>query len=281
MPLLVKAKRIFTLHDVYFISNKERYSWIKNKYLRWITGLYIKRCDKVLTVSEYSKSEILKYYYKEASGKLDITYNFLEKNNPIRHDCQEFEIKGVNLKRHKYFLYVGSIQPSKNIIRLVEAFKLFFTNHSDYKLIIAGKPTYKGDDILKTIVGQEGVNYLGYVSQQQLELLYSNCLSTCLISLCEGFGIPVLESYSYGRPVIVSNVTSLPEVAGDASIFIEPKDIKSIARGFEQMIKEVDNLVPKINHQIKKFNADESCTTFLNALGIEDVCHKNDLNLSQ
>lgn len=267
MPLFVKAKRVFTLHDVYFITNKERYSRIKRAYLNLITRLYIKQAHFVLTVSQYSESEILKNY-KASVNKIDITWNFLEDNNPRINKLTEFNVNDVQLKNRKYFLYVGSIQPSKNIERLIRAFKIFQSKDGEYKLVIVGKPTYNGQLIIETFRNIDGVEYMGYVDRHQLELLYSNCFATCLVSLCEGFGIPILESYAYRRPTIVSNVTSLPEVAGNAGIKVNPLDIESISNGFDEVILKEEELVSHIPEQLKKFNRDKSCRTFLKALSI-------------
>lgn len=259
MPLLVHAKRIFTLHDVYYITNKERYGYIQRTYLTIITRLYTRRANEILTVSNYSKQQIEKYL-PSAKGKITLTYNILPQ--------QEMTEKPTPIKDKPYFLFVGSIQPSKNIIRMIEGFMLFNTERK-YQMIIVGKPLRQAENIIKHMMDCEDVNYIGYRSDEEIAYLYKHAEAIVLISLGEGFGIPPLEGFYYGKPALVSNVTSLPEVVGEAGVKVNPFDINSISDGFKQVVNNKNELSRNSRQQLEKFNKNITCETWMNSLNIK------------
>ncbi|EPT33231.1 glycosyltransferase family 1 protein [Phocaeicola abscessus] len=269
MPLFVRARKVFTLHDVYFITNKERYGWLQRMYLKVVTKVYVKRCDIVLTVSEYSKNEIVNHL-EVPEEKIKITYNFIEKK-PHDNVVPVDEIKnywGKEISIDKpFFLFIGSIQPSKNVIGMVEGFNLFNTQ-DDFRLFIVGKLSQKGEKILTSMEGKPNIEYLGYQSSDIVNHLLAHCKCVVLLSLCEGFGIPPIEGFSYNKPALVSNLTSLPEVVGNAGIKVDPYDKRAIADGFRAILTEYDALIKKIPVQLSKFNPKESTSSFLDSLGI-------------
>ena len=272
MPFFIRAKRIFTLHDVYFLTEKERYGFIQRNYLKFITGLYLKLCDKVLTVSEYSKKEIIRHFNVKAEN-ITITYNFL--NSEKKNNCMERPIlsciNGEKIDLNiPFFLYVGNIHPGKNIVRMVDGFRRFYQNSDiKYNLLICGKLANGGGDIIKKISKIPGVHYLGYQSRENVEWMMQNCQAVVLLSLCEGFGIPPLEGFAYNKPALVSNTTSLPEVVGDAGVCVNPLDEDEIAIGFNKIVKQNPELIQNCQTQIDKFSAQESVETFMKELGIE------------
>lgn len=271
LPLFVKAKKVFTLHDIYYQTMKGRYSWLQSKYLRFATSLYLKKCDKVLTVSEYSYNEILKYTCCK-KDKLSITYNFLLtsgiKNNPTLENITTIDGETADLSK-PFFLYVGNLQPGKNVIGMVEGFEKFSKEHDGYQLLIVGQPQYNGEDILQKISSVRNVKILGYQSRENVETLFENCFSVVLLSFCEGFGIPPLEGFGYGKPALASNLMSLPEVVGNAGCLVNPYDTNEIAEGFLQMINNKEVYCKHIPNQLNKFDYHKSVETFMNVLGIE------------
>lgn len=272
MPFFLRSKKIFTLHDVYFLTEKERYGFVQRNYLKFITSLYLKLCDKVLTVSEYSKMEIIRHFHVKPDN-ITITYNFLKSEKcanslerPILHGKSGEEID-LNMP---FFLYVGNIHPGKNIVRMVDGFRLFNQN-SDIKfnLLISGKLANSGEEIVKKISGIPNVHYLGYESRENVEWMMQNCQAVVLLSLCEGFGIPPLEGFAYKKPALVSNTTSLPEVVGAAGVCVNPLDEDEISGGFKRIVKQKAELSHNCQTQIDKFSAQESVETFMKELGIE------------
>ena len=272
MPFFISAKKVFTLHDVYFLTEKERYGFVQRNYLKFITSLYLKLCDKVLTVSEYSKKEIIQHFNVKP-GDITITYNFLnsEKNSNSIEQPVLSGISGETIDLKKpFFLYVGNIHPGKNIVRMADGFRKFNQNSNiKYNLLISGKLANSGDDIIKKISEIPNVHYLGYQSRENVEWMMQNCQAVVLLSLCEGFGIPPLEGFAYNKPALVSNTTSLPEVVGDAGVCVNPLDEEEIANGFSKILKQKDELIKHCQMQVEKFSAKESVETFMKELGIQ------------
>lgn len=269
MPFFVKARKVFTLHDVYFLTEKERYGVVQRNYLRVITWLYLKLCDKVLTVSEFSKKEILRNYHIKEE-KLALTYNFIEQNvkgegtKPDIYDNDGNEID----TRVPFFLYVGNIHPGKNIIRMVNGFCNFNNKKRKYQLLICGKVANSGESIINAIEGRPDVKYLGYQSRECVDFLFQNCVAVVLVSLCEGFGIPPLEGIANYKPALVSKNTSLEEVVGDAGICVDARNEDDIAKGFEKLIKHYHDFELYYETQLLKFSPKESVESFMKEIGI-------------
>lgn len=258
LPLRVKAKRVFTLHDVYYLTNKERYGWLQRTYLKYITRLYANHVDEILTVSYYSQQQIEKYI-PFAKGKVRVTHNTLPMQTASEQE--------VTIPSKPFFLFVGSIQPGKNIVRMVEAFNRFNTSHR-YQLLVVGKPLRNSQPIIHRISGIEDVHYLGYRSDAEVSYLYQRTEAVVLVSLCEGFGIPPLEGFRYGKPALTANTTSLPEVVGNAGIQVDPMDINAIADGFQAVLDRREELITHTQEQIDKFDRHLACKTWMKSLQI-------------
>lgn len=270
MPLFVNAKRYFTLHDLCFLSPEKENSWPKRTYLKIINALYIKRSTKVLTVSEFSKKEICRVY-KIQPDKIEVTYNFIPRRGAEAVNDKK-EIKDINgdifSTNKRYALFVGSLQPAKNIIGMIQGFECFRKTHPDFYLVIVGKPLYKAAKILDTIYNSENIVYLGYQSDENVACLYNNCQFTVLLSFTEGFGIPPLEGFLYGKPALVSNTSSLPEVVGLAGKQVSPYDINKIASGYEDIYVQRHQYQQEINKQLNNFDPFKIIEKFLSVLGI-------------
>lgn len=260
MPLFVKAKRIFTLHDVYYLTTPQRYGWLQRTYLTWITRCYIRQANTILTVSEFSKQEIEKYI-PAARGKVEITYNILPCDN-IR------EIQNIYQEDLPYFLFIGSIQPGKNIIGMIDGFEQF-NKDGKYNLVVVGKPANNSAPIMQKIHNSANVVYFGYRTDEEIKALYKGAEAVVLLSFCEGFGIPPLEGFRYGKPALVSNATSLPEVVGKAGIQVDPNDIAKIANGFKQILQQKEVLSTQIENQLKKFDKNTSTEKWMQILQIQ------------
>ena len=271
IPFFLRSKKVFTLHDVYFLTEKSRYGFVQRNYLKIITYFYLKLCDKVLTVSEFSRNEISRHYNIEAS-EIAITYNFINKSNIIIDNTPPSiadstgNFIGLTIA---FFLFIGNIHPGKNIIRMVDGFKLFNQREGyKYNLLISGKMANDGKSILKAISGIPNIYYLDYQPRENVEWLLKNCISVVLLSLCEGFGIPPLEGFLYGKPALVSNYTSLPEVVGNAGVCVDPLSIDEIATGFSVIEEKYNDLSLCCKEQLKKFSPQRSAEIFLKELGI-------------
>ncbi|MBD5277397.1 MAG: glycosyltransferase family 4 protein [Bacteroides sp.] len=262
LPLFAKSRKIFTLHDVYYKEFAKRYSKLKTLALDITTKMFLKSSDTVITVSDYSKKSILKHY-RVPEEKIKVVYNFLSDRKIVANrDTLSLDKEFIN----KSFLYVGSIQPGKNIKGMADGFLKFSHDHPDYNLIIVGKLTYQGDRIIAELPKNKKIIYLGHQSDEVVRYLQSECFATVLLSFCEGFGIPPLEGFKFQKPTLTSDCTSLPEITGGAGPKIDPYDINAIANGFEAVVKNYDFYKNNTGHQLAKFQMKSETQKFLEIL---------------
>lgn len=269
LPLLARCKKMFTLHDVYYLTTKQRYGWMQRTYLTLVTRIYCTLCDRVITVSQYSMGEIEKYL-QVPRKKLALTYNFvLPTTSSLSKPEELFDSENTAVDLNKpFFFYVGNIQPGKNIKGMIEGFTRYADTRTDIQLIIAGKPTTYGDQMLSYIHNTHNIHYVGYQSREVIDWLLANCKAVVLLSFCEGFGIPPIEGFQFGRPALTSNTTSLPEVVGMAGVKVDPYDTEAIANGFKEIESNSKAYTPHIQDQLSKFSAKESVETFMSTLCI-------------
>jgi glycosyltransferase involved in cell wall biosynthesis len=171
-----------------------------------------------------------------------------------------------------YILFVGTLQPRKNIEKLIEAFASVVKKHPKLSLVIVGKHGWLYEDILKAPKKfdiEEKVKFISFVPDDDLAYFYKHAVCYVLASLYEGFGLPVLEAMAYDCPVITSNVSSLPEAGGDAALYVDPKNIEDIT---EKILMLVENeslrrdLIEKGKKQIKKFSWEKCAKETLEVL---------------
>ena len=175
-----------------------------------------------------------------------------KEDKPMDELDKKYGVKG------KYILFVGTLQPRKNIKRLIEAFSKL--KDKDVDLVVVGKKGWMYDEIINSPsefgVGNR-VKFLDSVEDEDLSTFYKNAIFFILPSLYEGFGLPVLEAMEYGCPVITSNVSSLPEAGGDAVLYVNPEDVKDITEKMQKLLQDDSlrkELVAKGREQVKKFS---------------------------
>ena len=243
LPLIHPKKSIAVVHDVAWKMFPDAFPWSMRTYLEWSARFAIKSAAKVIAVSESSKKDLIRFYHAEPK-KISVTY--LGFDHETYHERNYEEIQKVldryDLVYQKYILFVGTIQPRKNIPKLLEAFqKIKKENHIEEKLIIVGGRGWLWEPILKQIktFGLDGsIRYLDYVKKEDLPLLTAGAKLLTLPALYEGFGLPPLEAMASGVPVVVSNVSSLPEVVGEAGVLIDPNSVDSIAEGLLKVLTD-------------------------------------------
>ncbi len=266
IPLLpVKAKkRIVIIHDVYHLAFYSTLSIKQKLYAKTLINSAVKICDSVVTVSNFSKSEIIKYTHAIES-KISVinfgidTAQFIRGNNS---DEPQQTLSKYNLPK-KFFLFVGNIKPHKNLYNLLLAFELFLKQNRNYKLVIAGKKEgliTQDNNVFNLINSnknlKENVLFTGYISYKELSSLYKAADTLVFPSYYEGFGIPPLEAMLAGCPVIASNAASIPEVCGDAALYFDPFDYINICNKMLTIIsysEERKRLVKKGFENCKKF----------------------------
>lgn len=253
-PVIYKTcKTISTVYDLAEFTVPEKYSKFKCFFRKRYVKYQIKNSDKVITSSEYTKKDMINRFNVNEK-KINVLPIFFDT------DVQFDESR----KYEKYFLIVGEIERTKNIEIVLKAFSLLPNDlKNSYKIYIVGR---KGNDYLNVCDMIRNLNLkdraiiFDYVSDKKLFELYKNAYALIFPSLFEGFGLPILEAMSFGIPVISSNVTSMPEVIGDAGLLFDPKNESDLCSKILKIIEKPEirkEMICKGFEQIKKFNGDD------------------------
>lgn len=250
------SNQIMTIHDV----SHERYpEWFSKNYYRFYHYMMPrigKKAHAVLTVSEFSKKEIVNTLGINAEKIHVVHSNVPFHNKPSKEEILSFT---RNPEAERYILAVSSMDPRKNFIRLVEAFDKI--KDKSVKLYIIGMSfkAFNTPDLQKLI--GENVHLPGYIPDEKLQTMYQNALLSVYPSLYEGFGLPPLESMTYGCPVINSDIPALREVSQDAALYVDPYNVDDITQKIEQLLVDEPlrkELQEKGLLQIKKYSWDKS-----------------------
>lgn len=219
IPRFCPFKTVVTIHDLSYLYFPQEFLKKDLYQLTHWTRYAIEKSASVIAVSKTTKKDILREY-GNLDDKIAIIYNGFEKTTSTSSPS-------AAKKGEPYFLYVGTVQPRKNLKFLIQAFAQFIKKYPAYRLIIAGKKGWLSDDIEPYVASLklgEAVSFLGYVSQEKKDELYKNAQAFILPSLYEGFGIPLLEAMASRCPVLSSYKSSLPEVGGEACLYFDPQD---------------------------------------------------------
>ena len=192
-------------------------------------------------MSEFSKQDIIEKYGVEPE-KINVVYNGANEGfKPLSED-EKTLIRNQYTSGYQYFMFVGSLHPRKNLARLFPAYDLFKERTgSDVKLLIVGEKRWWTESIQKayeTMRHKDDVVFVGHLQIDDLQRVTAAALASVYVSYFEGFGIPIVEAYKCDVPVITSNVTSMPEVAGDAALLVDPFSIESISSALELVMDE-------------------------------------------
>ena len=226
IPRFSPVKRVATIFDLSFLHFPEMFTKKDLWQLKNWTKFSVENADHIITISNFSKQDIISQY---GINKEKITVAYPGYNTD--------KFKTSSKKAGNYIIYVGTIQPRKNLVRLMEA----VARIDGLKLIIVGKTGWEYEEILdapKRLGIEDRVKFLGYVATDKLANLLNGATAFVLPSLWEGFGIPVLEAMACGIPVIVSNVSSLPEVVGKAGLLVDPYSVDQIEQAIRLLMTD-------------------------------------------
>lgn len=240
LPPAQKIKRVVTIHDLTFLTHPETHSEHDLVMAKSIKKT-VDQADAIIAVSKNTKKDLMELL-NVPEEKIFVVYEapreIFRKQKTERDGLGNWSIK------KPYLLYVGNIEPRKNLVRLIKAFEQFSSSlpsiPSSPSLVLAGSPAWKSDEIIKTVENspiREKIILTGYVNDSELLTLYNNTVALFYVPLYEGFGLPILEAMACGCPMVTSNTSSLPEVGGEVAEYVDPENIEQIA----QKMAEVAN----------------------------------------
>ncbi len=273
MSLKSKVKTLNVVHDLHYERCPEFLPFLVRKYYQYFFPKFIKKANRICTVSEFSKREILETY-DLPENKIDVIYNgSRDFFTPISIKKKQ-EIKNKYTDGEDYFLFIGPIHPRKNPENLIKAFTMFKQKTlSKMKLIMVGNVMWKGMGVSNKIKENpylSDIVFTGRVKSNELHLLTASSFVLTYVSFYEGFGMPLLEAFSCQVPVIASNVSSIPEVGGDAAEYVDPISEKSICDGMLKLYELPEHrnaLIKKGSTQLQKFSWDRSAQLLWNSIG--------------
>ncbi|MCC5929841.1 MAG: glycosyltransferase family 4 protein [Cyclobacteriaceae bacterium] len=247
-PLALKLPLLLTLHDIIYLEVlRQRGSYYQifgNWYRRWIVPFLVKRTARIITVSESEKARI-SGFFDIPGNKIDLVYNGVNEifaREPSEKLLSDF--KSLYRLPDFYMLFFGNTDPRKNTRGVLEAYYIYVKQTSNpVKLVITGLKKSEINNILSDFGDRDLLNniiVLDYLPFKYLPLLYRFAQLFLYPSLREGFGMPVLEAMASGTPVLTSNTSSMPEVAGDAALMVDPSDPNDIAMGIQQILNQSD-----------------------------------------
>ena len=238
-PPFCPCPTVVTIHDISYEFFPEYFHPLARARMKMLIPGSARRATRVLTGSEFSKREIVDTY-RIPEEKISVTHYGVAESFKVISDQAELDrvLQRFGI-RQPFILGVGNLQPRKNLQRLLRAYAALRADKAiDFDLVLVGQMAWKAESILEDIdrLGLAGsVSVTGYVSNEELVCLYNRAQIFVYPSLYEGFGLPIIEAMACGTPVITSDVSSLPEVGGDAAIFVNPQDHKAIADAIKRL----------------------------------------------
>jgi len=238
LPLFFNIKSIVTFHDLKYIKYPyflNKFSIIKSKYLKYTMKKGAEKANKIIAVSQSTKRDII-HLLGIDKGKIAVIFEAsnLRMHSKKNDDLLNSDILEKYSIKKPYFLYVGEKRPHKNLEGLIKAFAIFKEKYEsrNISLVLTGKKYSTYHEYITTAEKfgiKDSLVFTGFISDEDLKTIYSEAEALLFVSFYEGFGIPILEAMECGTPVITSNISSMPEVAGDAALLVNPHNIKEIA----------------------------------------------------
>lgn len=272
LSLSTHVPSVPVMHDINFEHFPKDLPYLYRKYYRHYFPRFARKATRIATVSEFSKQDIVEHYGVNGD-KIDVVYNGAnEAYKPIELAAKE-ETRKKHAQGHPYFLFIGSLHPRKNLANLFRAYDQF-AERADHpaRLLIVGEKKWWTPSIreaYESMKHQDRVIFAGRQAPSELSKIIASALAMVYVSYFEGFGIPIVEGMYADVPVITSNVTSMPEVAGDAALLVDPFSIDSIADGLQKLASDpalAADLVAKGRIRKQHFSWQQSANRLMNCL---------------
>lgn len=278
VPWITPQKTVVTIHGLEYEFCARAYSFWERLYMRFFIKRSCRKASKIIAVSENTKNDLVRLY-NVPKEKIEVIYEGVEiSSSPLGGGCPE-DRRGIKSQTpslilpsgtfslrekgtfEKFLLFIGRIEERKNISGILQAFEILKEKYKiPHKLILAGRPGYGYEKIKnqmsKSKYGEE-IASLGFISEEEKWALLEGAEVFLFPTFYEGFGLPILEAESFGTPVITSNVSSMPEVAGESAVLVNPKNPQEIAEGVYKLISDQsfrDDIIEKGRENVKRFS---------------------------
>jgi len=266
--LLSGVPQVLVIHDLAYKHVPQTISWHQRLFYQTFTPLFLKKAKRTITVSEFSKQDILHYYPNKANSIAVVSGAAREGFRPLSWEEKE-QVKEAYTDGYEYFICVGGISPRKNMLNIIKAFSLFKKWHkSNMKLVFAGRLAWQYQDFmekLKTYKYRNDVVLTGYVTDEILAKLTASSYAAIYVSHFEGFGLPILEAMQSGVPVITANNSSMPEVGGEAALYADADQPDTIAAHMQTLYKNEqirEKLVQKGLERAQQYSWEKAASLF-------------------
>lgn len=239
LSLRSRVPCLYVSHDLNYLHYPQGLKFSHRIFLQSFFPRYHRRADHIIAVSEFTKSDIIKQY-GISPDRISIAYNDVPSGFRKFNSDEILSVRNTYSSGAPFFIYVGSMHPRKNLERLLQAFDHFKSeNYVSHKLLIYGRKAFKTGNIFRTYETMDHKSDVVFVGQDQCSVPDILPAAEALIypSLFEGFGIPILEAFHSGIPVITSNISSMPEVAGNAALLVNPERIESISQAMNRILQ--------------------------------------------
>jgi glycosyltransferase involved in cell wall biosynthesis len=260
MTIGVKIPTLLVVHDIAFEHFPQQVNWLTSIYYRHFSAQFARAADRIATVSAYSKNDLIAQY-QIPSEKIDVVFNGAnEIFSPLNLEIQK-KVRQRYTEGQDFFLYTGSIHPRKNLHRILLAFDHFKDHNNNHvKMLIVGRRAWQYGAVMEVynkMKHKSEVIFTGHIQPEELSRIMGSAIALVYTSLFEGFGIPIIEAMQCGTPVITSNVSAMPETAGQAALLVNPHDAKEISKAMT-LIYEDKILEARLRNlgieQAKKFS---------------------------
>ncbi len=279
LSLKTNFKTLLVIHDLNFEHYPENMPTLVRKYYKYFTPRFAKKATRIATVSDFSKQDIVKQYGINPN-KIDVVYNGANQKFKALTKTEKEETKQEFTEGHDYFVFIGALNPRKNLVNLFRAFDIYRNNqNTNAKLLVVGEKMWWTGEIKSTFENMKFSKEVVFTGRLEMTALYrvvGAALAMTYVSYFEGFGIPIVEAFFAETPVITSNVTSMPEIAGDAALLVDPFNPEDIAKAMKKLTfdEELRNdLIEKGRKRRQSFSWENTATNLWKS--IEKTVNQN------
>ena len=238
LSLGANCRQLPVIHDINFLHHPADSKWLTGKYYNYYFPKFAAEASRIATVSEFSKHDIATSYGID-KDLIDVVYNGINDEFRVLTPEERTSTRKKYSQENEYFLHVGALHPRKNIPLLIEAFSAFKKQSGSAKKLVLAGPEFWGMEsinlALKKSAYKNELIFTGRLNAAELALVVGSASALCMVSYYEGFGIPLVEAMAAGTPIICSEASCLPEIAGDAALFIDPFSVQSITEKMMQI----------------------------------------------